>query len=78
MKNRRKFDNDVDNPFRICEQLHYHCENDSRYISVLNVALKEYGITDADDEQKISAFFMDSTDSGFCRNLLPQTRGGMD
>ena len=52
-KYQRKFDSDVDNPFRICEQLHYHCENDSRYISVLNAALKEYGITDADDSQKV-------------------------
>lgn len=51
-KYQRKFDSDVDNPFRICEQLHYHCENDSRYISVLNAALKEYGITDADEDQK--------------------------
>lgn len=52
-KYKRKFDSDIDNPYRICEQLHYHCENDSRYISVLNVALKEYGITDADAEQII-------------------------
>lgn len=52
-KYQRKFDSDIDNPFRICEQLHYHCENDSRYISVLNVALKEYGITDADEDKKI-------------------------
>lgn len=53
-KYQRKFDSDINNPFRICEQLHYHCENDSRYISVLNVALKEYGITDADEDQKLT------------------------
>lgn len=52
-KYKRKFDSDIENPFRICEQLHYHCQNDSRYISVLNAALKDYGITDTDDSQKI-------------------------
>lgn len=52
-KYKRKFDSDVDNKFRVCEQLHYHCQNDSRYIGELNTALKDFGIEDADDSQKI-------------------------
>lgn len=43
-KFRRKYDSDLDNPLRICEELYYHCQNDSRYIGELNNALKEIGI----------------------------------
>lgn len=43
-KYKRKFDNDLDNPLRICEELYYHCQNDSKYIYELNTALKEIGI----------------------------------
>lgn len=42
-KFRRKYDADVDNPLRICEELYYHCHNDSRYIAELNKALREIG-----------------------------------
>lgn len=43
-KYRRKYDSDIDNPLRICEELYYHCQNDSRYIGELNNALREIGI----------------------------------
>lgn len=43
-KYKRKYDNDVDNPLRICEELYYHCQNDSRYIGELNNALREIGV----------------------------------
>lgn len=39
----RKFD-DLDHPMRICEELYYHCQHDSRYVSELKVALREYGL----------------------------------
>lgn len=45
-KYQRKYDNDVDNPLRICEELYYHCQNDSRYITELHNALREIGIED--------------------------------
>ena len=41
---KRKYDNDLDNPLRICEELYYHCQNDSRYIGELHNALREIGI----------------------------------
>ena len=41
---KRKYDNDLDNPLRICEELYYHCQNDSRYIAELKSALREIGI----------------------------------
>ena len=43
-KYKRKYDSDIDNPLRICEELYYHCQNDSRYIGELNHALREIGI----------------------------------
>lgn len=42
-KYKRKYDTDIDNPLRICEELYYHCHNDSRYIGELNNALREIG-----------------------------------
>lgn len=43
-KYKRKYDTDLTDPMRICEELFYHCQYDSRYISELTVALKELGI----------------------------------
>lgn len=43
-KYKRKYDHDLENPLRICEELYYHCQNDSRYIGELNNALREIGI----------------------------------
>ena len=43
-KYKRKFDNDLDNPMRVCEELYYHCQNDSKYISELTIALVDLGI----------------------------------
>lgn len=43
-KFQRKYDNDVGNELRICEELYYHCQNDSRYIGELHNALREIGI----------------------------------
>ncbi|NLG14641.1 MAG: DEAD/DEAH box helicase family protein [Lentisphaerae bacterium] len=44
-KYKRKYDNDLDNPLRMCEKLYYHCQADSRYIAELNKALVAIGIT---------------------------------
>jgi len=43
-KYKRKYDADLDSPLRICEELYYHCQNDSRYIGELNNALREIGV----------------------------------
>lgn len=42
-KYKRKYDKDIENQLRICEELYYHCQNDSRYIAELNSALREIG-----------------------------------
>lgn len=43
-KYKRKYDGDLENPLRICEELYYHCQYDSRYIDELNKALIATGI----------------------------------
>ncbi|MCX7841099.1 MAG: DEAD/DEAH box helicase family protein, partial [Anaerolineae bacterium] len=43
-KYKRKYDGDVENPLRVCEELYYHCQYDSRYIDELNKALIATGI----------------------------------
>jgi type III restriction enzyme len=43
-KYKRKYDDDINNPLRVCEELYYHCQYDSRYISELNTALIATGI----------------------------------
>lgn len=40
----RKYDGDADNPLRDIETLHYHCENNPRYIQELHSALVKTGI----------------------------------
>ena len=52
-KYKRKYDRDIENPLRICEELYYHCQNDSRYIAELNNALKEIGIVQGLESKEI-------------------------
>ena len=48
-KFQRKYDDDIENDMRICEELFYHCQNDHRYVNELKTALKEIGL----DQDKI-------------------------
>lgn len=40
----RKYDNDITNELRVCEELYYHSAYNPRYIQELNTALQEIGI----------------------------------
>ena len=40
----RKFDHDISNELRVCEELYYHCAHNPRYIQELNSALREIGM----------------------------------
>ncbi len=42
----RKFDQDLANILRPLEQMHYHCQNESKFISELNQALIKEGLKD--------------------------------
>lgn len=50
-KFQRKYDDDITNDLRICEELFYHCQNDHRYVNELHTALKEIGL---DQDKKVS------------------------
>lgn len=43
----RKFDEDLKNPMRVCEELYYHSAYNPKYISELNKALERIGIKDS-------------------------------
>ena len=43
---KRKFDNDLNNPLRVIEKLHYHTATNSRYVNELRKALIASGIAD--------------------------------
>lgn len=40
----RKYDNDITNELRICEELFYYCQYDHRYVTELHEALREIGL----------------------------------
>lgn len=40
----RKYDDDIKNELRICEELYYHSSHNPKYVSELNTALEEIGI----------------------------------
>lgn len=42
-KNKRKFDNDLENPLRILEEFYYHSDDDVRYLDELKRELKNKG-----------------------------------
>lgn len=58
-KYKRKYDTDIDNPLRICEELYYHCWNEPRYISELHTALREIGIDL--DKQVVRTYILKDT-----------------
>jgi type III restriction enzyme len=43
-KFQRKYDDDITNELRVCEDLFYHCQNDHRYVTELHQALREIGL----------------------------------
>lgn len=70
-KYKRKYDTDIDNPLRICEELYYHCQNDSRYIGELNNALREIGVDI--ENQTVRTYVLKDTfkaDSLYCEGLV--------
>jgi len=50
-KYQRKYDEDIDNPLRICEELYYHAPYNPRYISELHNALHDIGIKDKNTKE---------------------------
>ena len=62
-KYKRKFDNNLEDPMRICETLHYHCTYNPRYIDELTSVLKQIGAVEenrVDVELKLKTSFKKS------------------
>lgn len=66
-KEKRKYDNALDHPLRILEELHYHCSHNPKYIQNIRNALRETGMLDETartvqlrlkDSFKQSSFYM--------------------
>lgn len=60
---KRKFDNDVLHPLRICETLFYHTLHNPQYVSELSTALRETGLFDermSDIEYKLKPRFKET------------------
>lgn len=55
---KRKYDGDASNPFRVIEKLHYHCYHEPRYIQELKTALREKGII-PDNRKQLDLFLKD-------------------
>lgn len=56
---KRKYDSDVQNPYRVVEKLHYHCLLEPKYIHVLKNALRQTGII-PDNRVQLDLFMKDS------------------
>ena len=50
-KDRRKFDQDIDNDMRVIEQLHYHSAHNPKYIQEISQALRESGIMPEESQE---------------------------
>lgn len=50
---KRKYDGDIKNELRILEELYFHSENESRYISEIRKALVEQGLMEDEDNEPV-------------------------
>jgi len=50
---KRKYDEDITNELRVLEELYFHSENESRYISEIKKALVEQGLIEEEDKAPI-------------------------
>ena len=67
-KFQRKFDEDIDNELRICEELYYHSAYNPKYIHELNEALHEIGIKPKESRDIQLDLKLDFKESDFYKN----------
>jgi type III restriction enzyme len=66
----RKYDEDIDNELRICEELYYHSAYNPKYIHELNEALHEMGIKPKESREIQLDLKFDFKESDFYNNGL--------
>jgi len=69
-KFQRKYDSDIQNELRICEELYYHSAYNPKYIQELNTALQEIGIKAKETREIQLELKMDFKESDFYKNGL--------
>ncbi|EDZ90392.1 hypothetical protein [Francisella tularensis] len=55
-KYKRKFDNDLDNPLRVLEEMYFYSINDNKYIKSLKESLRKEGLADETEQENIIEF----------------------
>lgn len=55
-KYKRKFDNDLDNPSRVLEEMYFYSINDNKYIKSLKQSLRKEGLADEIEQENIIEF----------------------
>ncbi len=68
-RNRRKFDNHLQEEMRVLEELYYHCDSDHRYISELKRELKKRGYIDDRKIEKCFPLKRSFTSSAFYKDM---------
>ncbi|MFC1629877.1 DEAD/DEAH box helicase family protein [Patescibacteria group bacterium] len=68
-KNKRKLDDDLENPLRVLEEFYYHSDDDVRYLDELKRELKNKGFIKDNREIKKFALKEDFKQSGFFKEI---------
>jgi len=68
-RNKRKFDNDLENPMRVLEEFYYHSDDDVRYLDELKRELKNKGFIQDNRTIKKFALKADFKQSGFFKEI---------
>jgi len=68
-KNKRKFDNSLENPLRVLEEFYYHSDDDHRYLDELKRELKNKGFIQDNREIKKFALKDDFKDTPFFKEI---------
>jgi type III restriction enzyme len=67
--NKRKFDDELDNPMRVLEEFYYHSDDDVRYLDELKRELKNKGFIQDNRVIKKYALKMEFKDSAFFKEI---------
>lgn len=67
---KRKYDSDLDNPFRLLETMLFHSKQDSKYINELRAALKETGLLPDESFEVVYKLKSEFKQSDFFHNAL--------
>jgi len=68
----RKYDNDLENELRICEELYYHTSKEVNYIQSLDKALKKIGIRSLENEKYLKSTITEKINTAINFKEIPK------